>query len=319
MAAISPRPRKTPAMKRIGIITRTVDRPILLERTLRSLTAQTCQDWEWIIVTPNPAPVQLLLDAYAAALAGRARVLTYHQPMPGMRGSPLNHAIAHSTTEFLIVLDDDDTWHPECLAALSSLLASPTGQLSGGAVCQTLVIEETSVADGLVPIRDYPLNPTLRSLTLAHIAIVNPFCIHAFLYRRSSLTLTGLYPEDYPVLEDWHFNLRFLRHHDIVVLPRILTYYHQRPGTCAGPEANSLHAEVDLHKFHEARLINQQIREDLAAALTGPGALLAAGAHVRLMQDQIHHLESKIKTISEKTGKIDARTKELKQALPRSR
>ncbi len=306
-------------MKRIGIITRTIDRPILLERTLRSLLAQTCQDWEWILVTPVPAAVQPILEKYAAALAGRARLLTYHQPVPGMRGLPLNHAITHSTTEFLIVLDDDDTWHPDCLTSLISLLDSPSGQLAGGAVCQTMVIEEASVADGLAPLREYPLNPTLRSLNLAQIAIVNSFCIHAFLYRRSALALTGFYPEDYPVLEDWHFNLRFLRNHDIIVLPAILTYYHQRPSMTAGAEANSLHAELDLHKFHEARLINQQIREDWTASRPGPGALLAAGAHLRLLQDQIHHLESKVKTISEKTGKIDARTRELKQALPKSR
>jgi glycosyltransferase involved in cell wall biosynthesis len=285
-------------MSCLGIITRTIDRPILLERTLRSILAQTWQDWEWIVVTPDPGPsVTPLLAKYAAELGSRVRVIPCDQSGPGMRGQPLNHAITHSSTEFITVLDDDDTWHPDFLSSMMSLLASPPGLLSGGAVCQTGVIEESPEAD--LPLRGYPLNPH----------------IHAFVYRRSALALTGLYPEDYPVLEDWHFNLRFLQHYEIAVLPRILTYYHQRPGAAPGPEANSLFAELDLHKFYEARLINGQLRQDWKTGRPGPGSLLAAGAHLRALQQQIHQLESKIKTISEKTGKIDSRTQELKKVL----
>ncbi len=301
-------------MNRIGIITRTLDRPVLLERTLRSILSQTWQDWEWIVVAPDPSrSLTPLLVKYEAELGPRVRVLPFLQPDPGMRGQPLNHAITHSTCGFLTVLDDDDTWHPDFLSSMMSLLASPAGQLSGGAVCQTQVIEESP--ETLLPLRDYPLNPQLQTLTLAQLSVVNQFCIHAFLYRRSALTLTGPYPEDYPVLEDWHFNLRFLQHHEIAVLPRVLTYYHQRPGAPPGPGANSLFAELDLHKFHEARLINGQLRQDWMTGRGGPGALLAAGAQIRALQQQIHQLESRIKSISEKTGKIDARTKELKKHL----
>ena len=301
-------------MSCLGIITRTIDRPILLERTLRSILAQTWQDWEWIIVTPDPdRSVTPLLAKYAAELGSRVRVLPYHQPGPGMRGQPLNHAIAHSSSEFITILDDDDTWHPDFLSSMMSLLASPAGRLSGGAVCQTRVMEEAP--DTYLPLRDYPLNPHLQALSLAQLSVVNQFCIHAFVYRRSALALTGLYPEDYHVLEDWHFNLRFLQHHEIAVLPLILTQYHQRPGAAPGPEANSLFGELDLHKFYEAKLINDQLRQDWKTGRPGPGTLLVAGAHLRALQQQIHQLESKIKTISEKTGKIDSRTQELKKVL----
>ncbi|MDB6135910.1 MAG: glycosyl transferase [Verrucomicrobiales bacterium] len=303
-------------MKRTGIITRTLDRPVLLERTLRSILAQTCQDWEWLIVTPDPAlSVSALLEKHSPALAGRARVLPFRPSEPGKRGQPLNHALAHSDTEFVTVLDDDDTWHPDYLASMLRLLESPCGQSAGGAVCQTQVIEESTVAEGLQPIRGYVMNPHLRSVTLPQLSIVNQFCIHAFLYRRSALALSGLYPEDYPVLEDWIFNLNFLRHYDIAVLPDVLTFYHQRPGVLTGPDANSLFAELDLHKFYESKFINGQIRGEWRAGGSGPGSLAAAGAHIRLLQERIHQMESKIKTISEKTGKIDARTRELKSAL----
>ncbi len=36
----------------------------------------------------------------------------------------------------------------------------------------------------------------------------------------------GPFKEDYPVLGDWEFNLRFLERHKIGLIPRELEYYH---------------------------------------------------------------------------------------------
>lgn len=301
---------------RVAIITRTMDRPQLLRRCLASLLEQTCADWHWYVVTPAPHDgVTALLAEHSAALAGRATVLPYAQPQAGMRGLPLNHGILNSASELITILDDDDTWEPRFLEAMLAVLDRAPGTLAAGAVCQTRVIEESSVSEGLTPLREYVLNPHLRSLTLAQLAVVNQFCIHAFLYRRAALEAVGLYPEDYPVLEDWHFNLRFLRRHDVVVLPEPLTRYHQRPLVTGSSEANSLFGEVDAHKFYESKLINEHLRADLDAGRAGLGHLLAAAAQNRLLQDRLHTLQGKIRTISEKTGKIDARTKEMKSTL----
>jgi len=305
---------------RVAVITRTLDRPEFLRRCLSSLLAQTYPNWQWVIVTPNPEPsVTRLLAENAAALAGRLIVLPYAATTPGMRGLPLNHAIAHSDSEFITILDDDDTWAPRFLETMVALLDRPPGTLAAGAICQTEVIEETSLQEGLVPQRTYTLNPHLRSLSLAQLAVVNQFCIHAFLYRRTALVATGLYPEDYPVLEDWHFNLRFLLHHDVIVLPEPLTYYHQRPHVTSTSEANSLFGEIDAHKFYESKLINHHLRQDLATGRSGLGQLLATAAQNRILQDRLHTIEGKLRIISEKTGKIDARTKDMKSALPAKR
>lgn len=301
---------------RVAIITRTLDRPQLLRRCLSSLLAQTCTDWHWYLVTPAPHDsVTALLAENAAALAGRVTVLPYRAPKAGMRGQPLNHGIENSASELITILDDDDTWAPRFLESMLAVLDRAPGNLAAGAVCQTQVIEESSVSEGLTPLRDYVLNPQLRSLTLAQLAVVNQFCIHAFVYRRAALAEVGAYPEDFPVLEDWHFNLRFLRQHDVVVLPEPLTFYHQRPSVTSSSEANSLFGEVDAHKFYESKLINHHLRADLALGRAGLGHLLAAAAQNRLLQDRLHTLEGKIRTISEKTGKIDVRTKEMKSAL----
>jgi hypothetical protein len=184
-----------------------------------------------------------------------------------------------------------------------------------GAVCRTRCIEESSAESGLKPGRTYDLNPGLCNVTLASLAVVNRFCTHAFVYERAALDAAGFYPEDYPVLEDWHFNLRFVLHHDIIVVPETLTNYHFRPPEQTGVQANSQTAERTDHKFHEARLINEALREDIRTGRPGLGHVLAQAAIAREINDTLHRHESRLKAIGDKSGKIDSRTKELKDKL----
>ena len=300
-------------MPRISIITRTIKRPALLERALKSVLAQSFDDWQWVVVTPDPdVSVAPLLERYESQIRGRSRVLRFESSAPGMRGQPLNHAIANTQSEFITVLDDDDTWEPSFLERMTGCLECPPAPSVAGAVCQTLCQNESSLEEGLRPLDHYHLNPELRSITLAQLAVVNRFCTHAFVYRRSALEKTGLYPEDYPVLEDWHFNLRFVLHWDIAVIPEVLTTYHLRPEVKSGAEANSQHAELDLHKFFESHLINDYLRQDLASGRAGLGHILATAAQSRALSDRLHKIEGRVKAMSEKVGKIDARTREMK-------
>ena len=300
-------------MPRVSILTRTVNRPQLLARTLDSLFGQTFTDWECLIINGGgAAEVDSVVSPRATALAGRVRVLPFESTKPGMRGVPLNFGIQNTTGELITVLDDDDTWDPAFLEKMVGALDRAPVPSIGGIVCQTQVIEETSVEDGLKPVRDYVLNPDLLNATLARLAIVNAWCIHAFLYRRSALEKCGAYAEDLPVLEDWEFNLRFLRHADVLVLPIVLTNYHQRPAVHSGSQANSLHGELDLHKFYESKVINNALRQDLDTGKPGLGQLLASATHTRFLDRRLHQIESKLKSAADKIGKIDSRTKDLK-------
>lgn len=302
-------------MPRVSIITRTMDRPRLLSRTLDSLLAQHFSDWEVIIV--NGGSQEALEEAIfprRAALGDRLKVLPFVNPKPGMRGIPLNHGIANSSGELITVLDDDDTWDVDFLDSMVATLDQLTLPGVGGVVCQTRIVEESSVESGLQLLKDYVLNADLFNVTLARVAIVNAFCIHAFLYRRSAFETVGGYAEDLPVLEDWDFNLRFLLQWEIAVIPRVMTHYHLRPSVGAGQEANSQHAEFDRHKFYEAWIINDTLRKDIAAGRSGLGMILANAAQTRWLERRLHSVEGKVRAASEKIGKIDARTKEMKSA-----
>jgi len=313
-------PRSTSGVPRVAIITRTVDRPVLLERTLRSILAQTFQDWQLVLVDMGKAEaVKKLLDQFSGEFQDRLKHIPFDDPKPGMRGVPINAGINASQSELIVLLDDDDTWQPDFLEKMEAALRNKPHPSARGAVCRTRCIEETSVLNGLKPTRSYPFNENLGNFTLGSLAVVNRFPPCSFVYEREALTAVGLYPEDYPVLEDWHFNLRFALHYEIMLVPETLSNYHFRPSDMTGAEANSLTGERADHKFHEARLINEALREDLRGGRPGLGQILAQAAIAREISEELHRHESRLKSIGDKSGKIDSRTKELKDKLLRKR
>ena len=87
---------------------------------------------------------------------------------------------------------------------------------------------------------------------------------NSFLYRRSLFDEIGGYNEDLPVLGDWFFNIEFLLHADIKILPRALSYYHHRDRLDemrAEPYANSVIDGLDKHRENAARCRNALIRK----------------------------------------------------------
>jgi glycosyltransferase involved in cell wall biosynthesis len=304
-------------MARVSIITRTFDRPVLLARMFRSLAEQTFTDWQCIVV--NGGSESTVHQAMVGLdVSSRTQIVPF-TGKPGMRGATLNQGVQASETELVTVLDDDDTWHPEFLQRMVHLLDQYPATGAAGVVCRSEVIKESSVEDGLIESAEAAekgreiIDADLRQATLARLAIENCWCIHAFLYKRSAYDAVGGYSEALPVLEDWEFNLRFLCQNDVMVLPQVLARYHLRPGISSGQQANSQFGELDLHKFYDAKIRNDALRADWAAGRNGLGQLLAHAAQTHWLERHVHRVEGRVRAASEKIGKIDARTKEMKK------
>jgi hypothetical protein len=152
-----------------------------------------------------------------------------------------NCGIRGSTSEFLVIHDDDDTWDPDFLAATTAFLDAEPCYC--GVVTHTNRVDEV-IEGGQVRItRTTAWNHQLMSVYLIEMAQVNSFPPISFLFRRSVLADIGLFDESLPVLGDWDFHLRFLTARDIGVVPRPLAFYHHREST-AGAYGNSLYDGV---------------------------------------------------------------------------
>ena len=277
----------------VGIVMRTKNRPLLLERALNDVLRQVFTDWTMVIVNDggDPAPVDDLVRRYAEAFRGRVAVV-HNRTSVGMEGAS-NIGIRATDSRYVVLHDDDDTWDPEFLQATVDFLERDS--VHEGVITRARIVYE-ALRDGAVVVeRDVPLNPEINAVSLGRILHSNFFPVHAFLYRRKALDTVGLYREDLPVLGDWDFNIRFLARFDIALIDRALAFWHQRPGVDGSP-GNSIFNACELHARYDAAVRNRWLRDDLAAQRHGVGQLLQFRQTVvvppdhRVLLEDLHRL-----------------------------
>lgn len=258
----------------VAVITRTKDRPFLLERAVRSVLKQTFQDWLHVVVNDggDPAPVERLLRAHAQVYAGRVILMSAEESL-GMEAAS-NLGIRGSVSDYVLIHDDDDSLQPAFLErALGYLDAANWPTLKGVITLSNLVYEriegDTIVVQGTSLYREMS-----GCVGIAEMAVVNQFPPISFLYHRDVLDEIGLYDERLPVLGDWDFNLRFLSSFDIGVFPEPLANYHQRPTTSSAQYGNSLFAQKERHAFYDRIIRNGQLRAAHAQGMPALGLLL---------------------------------------------
>jgi glycosyltransferase involved in cell wall biosynthesis len=229
----------------VAIITRTQDRPITLDRAVKGILAQTFTDWQLILVSDagNLPAIRAVVDRHADALAGRLHLI-HRERSEGMQAAS-NHGIAESRSRYLVIHDDDDSWHPEFLAKSIAYLRA-AGNSRRGVVTGTAIISERYQDGVFVEQRrrrmPLPSDPVLAADLRRH----NRFPPIAFLFERAAAEAIDNYRTDLPVLGDWDFNLRFAERFGIGVAPETLAYWHHRTkfGGLSELYANSRYARL---------------------------------------------------------------------------
>ena len=97
-----------------------------LRKCVASILAQTCQDFELLLIDDgSPDGSGKLCDEFAAQSPS---VRAVHQPNGGA-GAARNHGIALSTGEYLLFVDGDDYLEPTLLADLSAAMEQTDADL----------------------------------------------------------------------------------------------------------------------------------------------------------------------------------------------
>lgn len=248
----------------VAIIMRTKDRPLLLERALDDVLAQTLADWRLVIVNDggDPEPVRRLVEARVQRFRGRCRILS-HRRSVGMEAAS-NRGLAASDSEFVVIHDDDDTWDPQFLQRAVAFLERPSCTDAGVMARTEIVYEQIDDRDGEKSVRETGRAlfwAEQSSITLSELLSINrgvPIC---FLYRRSLHGLVGDFDESLPAVGDWEFNLRVASSASIGFLPgRPLAFWHQRP-SALGADGNSMFAGKSLHEKHDLAVRERHLRE----------------------------------------------------------
>lgn len=249
---------------RVGIIVRTLGRPRFLERALSDIARQVYSDALVVVVNDggDAERVDAVIEAADRGIAARLRVI--HLPVTAGRAGAANAGVRALDTEYVVLHDDDDLWHPEFLLRTVAYLDKHPGH--AGVVTRTEIHEEAEQRDGtLTVVGKRPFWGDMSQITLADALRSNHFVPIAHLYRRSVHDEVGHYRDDLVVLEDWEFNLRLLAIHEVGYLDEqpLAFWMHRR--SSAGAESTSMTSLAEAHRITDARLRDEKLREFIAA------------------------------------------------------
>ena len=244
----------------VAVVIRTKDRPLFLARALESVLAQTYEDWVAVVV--NDVGERSVVDFAVEAVADRAggRFHVVHNSVSRGREAAMNTGLHATSSTFIVIHDDDDTWAPTFLQETVGYLLENEAH---GVATRTEVVFEHLDGNTIVTDRTELLAADKHAISLLDIVGRNYLPTNSFVYRRETQESLGDYDESMPVLADWEFNIRFLLAHDVGFIGgEPLAFWHRRP-TATGSIGNSVHAHRSDHELWDTRLRDRFLRADL--------------------------------------------------------
>ncbi len=248
----------------VAIVMRTKDRPLLLERALEDVLAQTYGEWHLVVVNDggNPEPVESLVDSRRARFAGRISLI-HHSAPRGMEAAS-NVGLGAIESTYVVIHDDDDQWHPEFLDTTVQYLKDPANR-DDGVIVRTEIVYERIDGEAIVEERRERFWADLQAITLHDMVKVNRAVPISFLYRRSVHETIGAYDERLPAVGDWVFHLRFLASYTVGFIDGApLAFWNQRPDD-SGDSGNSVFEAAADHRKFDLLVREERFKEWVAA------------------------------------------------------
>lgn len=250
---------------KISIITRTKDRPIFLARVAQSLSTQSIQDFEWVIVNDggDKGSIESLIEA---GDVGQSHKLINLKASAG-RGGAAQAGLDKARGKYIMFHDDDDVLAPYALEKLSTVLDTEADAVA--VTCAYNIVKEELRGGKLVELSRKTSTISDMPISLSDLAYRNQLLTIGTLFRRDVAVDIGGVKDNLPVLEDWDLWLRMAERGDILRVSEVLADQHIRQGS--GAQANS---DLDLHRKVEAKLRNSYLRRDLSEGRQGLGHLM---------------------------------------------
>lgn len=243
---------------RVGIVVRTRQRPEFLRRALEDIAGQTFTSYRVVVV--NDGGDQSEVGRVFAEVGATAEVEVVHIPFgEGGRCRAANVGVKAAQTEFVVLHDDDDRWHPDFLARTVEWL--DTHREDAAVSVATEIVYEERRDDRWVEVGRAPFWAGMQRISLTEMLSVNRAVPISVLYRSAVHHEAGWYDESLEAVEDWDFYLRILAHAGFGFIPgEPLAYWTQRPDA-TGIAANSMFALADAHARDDALVRDRALEE----------------------------------------------------------
>ncbi len=216
-----------------------------LQRAIDSIRAQTYRDTEIIVIDDGST------DASWDALnrIDEPRLRRVRQSNRGVSATR-NRGIAEARGTWIAFLDADDSWHPDCLRQLHAALTADREAHLAYCGWQNLGLEDDR-NDPFIP-PDYETENKLEILLGGC-----RWPIHAALCETESVRAVGGFDETLSTSEDYLLWLRIAGSHKIVLVPKVLAFYHH-----GGLQVTNDSVRTALDRFRVRRMFLSE-RDDL--------------------------------------------------------
>jgi glycosyltransferase involved in cell wall biosynthesis len=245
---------------RISIVTPTFNGERFLRQTIESVLNQTFTDWEYLIVDDGSDDACVAIAREFAAKDSRIRV--FEKLNGGVaRAREFGYEHAHSASEYLIFLDQDDIWHPTFLQKLVDAASSDQKSVGAHCLCLNIDSDGKQIGQGKPSIHSadrrkivgrqivssLPSEPTTFSAMVCDCSFPT---VGAFLIRRSALEKvrendhgeddSHIFDPTMGQSDDWDLWLRLCLIGDITFVDEILLDYRRHKGNVSNAKADAL-------------------------------------------------------------------------------
>jgi GT2 family glycosyltransferase len=236
------------AIADVAVIMRTKDRLLLLHRALASVALQSHPSWRLYLVNDggDRNALEDALRVYRPVFGDRL-VVIHHETSKGMEAAS-NAALARGEEDFVVIHDDDDSWHPDFLLHSVAFLCNPKNASFVAVTTHWVAVTEAIENDSVRQIGRSDWGWSHGVIDYWQMLRRNQFPPICMLFRRSAIAEIGPLNAAMPVLGDWDFNIRLMRLGDIGFIPETLAGYHHR---VAGTNSTYSNTVVDGRATHE--------------------------------------------------------------------
>ncbi|MBB2173561.1 glycosyltransferase family 2 protein [Gluconacetobacter asukensis] len=237
---------------------RTKNRPALLPRAIRSVLGQIHTKWKLYIVNDggDRAAFNECIFQYQSAFGDKLHII--HNPTSLGMEAASNCALRLISEDYVIVHDDDDSWHPLFLTETVNFLKGNPNYVAVTANC--IVVNEVIEQNYIRELSREKWQLWRATIDACDILTQNGVPPISLLIRRSVAQLVGEFNENMPVLGDWDYILRLFLEGDIGTIDKELAFYHHRKNS-NDSYGNSIHSGISKHQIYQSLYKNSLVRK----------------------------------------------------------
>ena len=265
-------------IEKVSIIIPTYNRAYCIERSVRSVLAQTYQEFELLIVDDGSS--DNTQDVIKSIEDERVRYIL----MPENKGvaAARNEGIRQAAYKYIAFQDSDDVWKPDKLEKqMQALTANP----QAGLVYCAYEWHEEEGSIGITPDERMPLHDKQGDI-YHKLLCRNTIGAPTVLAYKECFIKAGLFCENMTCLEDWELFMRIAKTHEILFLEEPLVVVYMRDNGGSSNVAGYFEARCYMLAQHKEALLQSglfsRVVEDVLLRAKEAGVLESVNKMLQL-------------------------------------